>query len=170
MPDYLPESPGYEQPSPRYWKAVFQEIEERITAAVASSLQKQFGLSFQVTLEQPKQSSFGELAIPVAFQLARQLKRPPRQIAEELAKGIGEIPGVESLEIAGNGYINVRLNRGAYALSLLKPAARPTSVDGKIIVEHTNINPNKAAHIGHLRNAVLGDTFVRMLRSRGTPG
>ncbi|MDQ2842344.1 MAG: arginine--tRNA ligase [Acidobacteriota bacterium] len=147
---------------------MFQEIEDQISAAIQGQLKEQFGLTLKVALEQPKQTSFGELAIPIAFQLARQLKRPPKQIAEELASGLTGIPAVSSFEIAGNGYINVRLDRGMYAHSLLSHA--PSAVDshaGKIIIEHTNINPNKAAHIGHLRNAVLGDTLVRMLRVRG---
>ena len=119
-------------------------------------------------LEQPKQSSFGELAIPVAFHLARQLKQAPRAIAAELVAGLGAIAGVAALEVAGNGYINVRLDRGAYGYGVLQGTAEdPAGLSGKIIVEHTNINPNKAAHIGHLRNAVLGDTFVRMLRAGG---
>jgi arginyl-tRNA synthetase len=146
---------------------VLQEIEERISAALEARLQEQFGLQLKVSLEQPKQSSFGELAIPVAFQLARQLKRAPKQIAEELAQSLTGIPGIASFEIAGNGYINVRLERGTYARALLNPAETQRVADGKIVVEHTNINPNKAAHIGHLRNATLGDTFVRMLRRRG---
>jgi arginyl-tRNA synthetase len=146
---------------------VFQQIEQRISSAVESTLAAQFGLSIRAALEQPKQSAFGELAIPVAFQLARQLKKAPRQIAEQLVAGLGSIEGVAALEIAGNGYINVRLDRAAYGLSLLSPAGEPAPQGGKIVVEHTNINPNKAAHIGHLRNAILGDTFVRMLRSRG---
>jgi arginyl-tRNA synthetase len=148
---------------------VFQEIEERIAGAIERQLAAKFNLTSKVNIEQPKQSSFGELAIPVAFQLARQLKRAPRQIAEELTAGLAGTPGVQSFEIAGNGYINVRLNRGAYAEGLLRPAWQPSAAgsDDKIIVEHTNINPNKAAHIGHLRNAILGDTFVRMLRRRG---
>ncbi len=80
------------------------------------------------------------------------------------------MPGVASLESAGNGYINVRLDRGMYTGQLLRKAdlIEESRVNAeKIIVEHTNINPNKAAHIGHLRNAVLGDTFARMLRRRG---
>jgi arginyl-tRNA synthetase len=148
---------------------VFQEIEQLIAGAIERQLISKFELSQKVTIEQPKQSSFGELAVPVAFQLARQLKRAPRQIAEELTAGLSGLPGVQSFEIAGNGYINVRLDRAAYAEALLRPSAgtpeRQTTE--KIIVEHTNINPNKAAHIGHLRNAVLGDTFVRMLKRRG---
>jgi arginyl-tRNA synthetase len=148
---------------------VFEAIEGKLTAAIEEQLAAKFDLKVKVSLEQPRQSTFGELAIPVAFQLARQLKRPPRQIAEDLAGGLAEIPGIASLEIAGNGYINVRLDRGAYAANLLNGTAETANpaVAGKIIVEHTNINPNKAAHIGHLRNAILGDTFVRMLRKRG---
>ncbi len=127
-----------------------------------------YGVEAEIAIEQPKQSSFGELALPVAFQLAKELKQPPRKIAAELVEAAGDIPGVAAMEVAGNGYINVRFDRGAYGAALLAGEgdhAAPGS--GKTIVEHTNINPNKAAHIGHLRNAVLGDTFVRMLRALG---
>src|SRR5947209_6172542 len=76
------------------------------------------------------------------------------------------VEGVSALEVAGNGYINVRLDRGGFGAALLaEERTAPQMITGKIIVEHTNINPNKAAHIGHLRNAILGDTFVRMLRA-----
>jgi arginyl-tRNA synthetase len=146
---------------------VFQEIEAKLAETVEKTLAEKFGLNLKVSLEQPKQSSFGELSIPVAFQLARQLRKAPRQIAEELAAGLTHVRGVAAVEIAGNGYINVRLQRGAYGTSLVERSGVPqksAASDQKIIVEHTNINPNKAAHIGHLRNAVLGDTFARMLR------
>jgi arginyl-tRNA synthetase len=146
---------------------VFQELEQQISAAVEQYISSHYGISSRVALEQPKQSSFGEFAIPVAFQLARQLRKSPKQIAEELVLGLGTLQGVAAMEIAGNGYINLRLDRAAYALSLLKESDRREQTGQKIVVEHTNINPNKAAHIGHLRNAVLGDTFVRMLRSAG---
>jgi arginyl-tRNA synthetase len=147
---------------------VFHSIEKTISARVSEYVRTKYGVESAGALEQPKQSSFGELAIPVAFHLARQLKQAPRAIAAELVAGLGSIDGVAALEVAGNGYINVRLDRGAYAAATLHggdPVREETL--GKIIVEHTNINPNKAAHIGHLRNAVLGDTFVRMLRARG---
>ena len=147
---------------------MFHSIEKNISARVAGYVRTKYGVEVASGLEQPKQSSFGELAIPVAFHLARQLKQAPRAIAAELVAGLGSIEGVAALEVAGNGYINVRLDRGAYSYAVLHTAnttGEPTP--GKIIVEHTNINPNKAAHIGHLRNAVLGDTFVRMLRARG---
>jgi arginyl-tRNA synthetase len=147
---------------------VFDSIEKNISARVADFVETKYGVEAASALEQPKQSSFGELAIPVAFHLARQLKQAPRAIAAELVAGLGAIDGVAALEVAGNGYINVRLDRGAYGYAVLHTAdTTGEPAPGKIIVEHTNINPNKAAHIGHLRNAVLGDTFVRMLRARG---
>lgn len=136
-------------------------------AAVRAAVAARFGVECEVTSEQPRQPAFGEMALPVAFSLARALKRPPRAIAAELAGAIGPVEGVGAFEVAGGGYINVRFDRGLYARGLLSPAGAGEAAPGKIIVEHTNINPNKAAHIGHLRNAILGDTFVRMLRAAG---
>jgi arginyl-tRNA synthetase len=152
---------------------MYHILEKRIGEAFAAKVAELYGHSVPVQTEQPKQTAFGELAVPAAFQLARQLKKPPKAIATELADATGKIEGVGSFEIAGNGYINVRLDRGYYGAGLLAGAAvREThgtrdSAASKVIIEHTNINPNKAAHIGHLRNAILGDTFVRMLRAIG---
>jgi arginyl-tRNA synthetase len=146
---------------------MFSILEKRIAEAISARIRSLYGVETGVQIEQPKQSSFGELALPAAFQLARQLKKAPKAIAAEIADQ-QQIEGVTSLEIAGNGYINVRLNRGAYGAGVLAGVgAAPKETATKIIVEHTNINPNKAAHIGHLRNAILGDTFVRMLRATG---
>ncbi len=130
-----------------------------------------YGAEVPVVLEQPKQPDFGEIAVPVAFQLARQLRQAPRAIAQQLVSELPGLPGVSKVEVAGNGYLNLRLDRGAYGYGVISGASEKIAPEdaGKIIVEHTNINPNKAAHIGHLRNAVLGDTFVRMLRSGGYP-
>jgi arginyl-tRNA synthetase len=148
--------------------SVFHTLEKTIHAAFRDRLRAQFGVDAPFALEQPRQPSFGEIAVPIAFQLAKSLKQPPKKIAGDLVAAVGEIPGVAAMEVAGNGYINIRFDRGTYGASLLRgeEAAEPVS-GSKVIVEHTNINPNKAAHIGHLRNAVLGDTFVRMLRARG---
>ena len=147
---------------------MFHLLEKNVQHAFHDHIQARYGIDLAVAVEQPRQSDFGELAVPAAFQLAKQLKQAPRKIAAELAAGIGPIPGVSALEVAGSGYINIRFDRAAYAQGLLTPAAEETAAaSGKIIVEHTNINPNKAAHIGHLRNATLGDTFVRMMRARG---
>ncbi|HEX4133474.1 MAG TPA: arginine--tRNA ligase [Bryobacteraceae bacterium] len=147
---------------------MFHNLEKTIHAAFRDRLRAQFGLDTSFALEQPRQPSFGEMAVPIAFQLAKSLKQPPKKIAEDLVAAVGEIPGVAAMEVAGNGYINIRFDRGEYGASLLRGEQDSATISGgKVIVEHTNINPNKAAHIGHLRNAVLGDTFVRMLRARG---
>ena len=147
---------------------MFHFIERQVASAFRAHIQARYGIDLAVTIEQPRQSDFGEMAVPAAFQLAKQLRQAPRKIAAELVEGVGTIAGVAAMEVAGNGYINVRLDRGAYGAALLAGADRETAArGGKIIVEHTNINPNKAAHIGHLRNATLGDTFVRMLRASG---
>src|SRR5258708_18787109 len=147
---------------------MFHLLEKRIAEAFASRIESLYGIAGPAQTEQPKQSSFGEIAVPAAFQLARQLKKAPKAIASELSAAVGAIEGVSAIEIAGNGYMNVRLDRGYYAAGLLAGDAAESAVPAeKTIVEHTNINPNKAAHIGHLRNAILGDTFVRMLRATG---
>ncbi|MGP8243822.1 MAG: arginine--tRNA ligase [Bryobacteraceae bacterium] len=147
---------------------MFHSIEKQVSSAFRAHIEVRYGIDLAVAIEQPRQSEFGEMAVPVAFQLAKQLRQAPRKIAKELANEIGPIPGVGAMEVAGNGYLNIRLDRGEYGLALLAgDALAPSGTGGKLIVEHTNINPNKAAHIGHLRNATLGDTFVRMLRARG---
>src|SRR6266436_6359982 len=147
---------------------MFHLLEKRIAEAFASRIESLYGVAGPAQTEQPKQASFGEISVPAAFQLARQLKKAPKAIAEELAAAVGTMEGVAAIEIAGNGYLNLRLDRGYYAAGLLAGEGGAGVVaGGKIIVEHTNINPNKAAHIGHLRNATLGDTFVRMLRAMG---
>jgi arginyl-tRNA synthetase len=148
---------------------VFHLLEKRLQQLVSAHLARRYQYDGAVSFEAPKQPEFGEMGTAVAFQLARLLKKPPRAIALELAQEIGPVEGVAALEPAGNGYLNVRLDRGRYGRRALEGAAVASTggEGGKIIVEHTNINPNKAAHIGHLRNAVLGDTFVRMLRASG---
>jgi arginyl-tRNA synthetase len=147
---------------------VFHVLESLISRAVSQHLQDAHGVEMPVVCEQPKESKFGELALPVAFGLAKQLRKAPKAIAEMLAGELaGKLPGVVQIEVAGSGYLNLRFARGAYAKDLMKGGDAPARVAGKVIVEHTNINPNKAAHIGHLRNAILGDTFVRMMRATG---
>ena len=148
---------------------MFHLIEKRVQQAFHDHILARYGVDLAVTIEQPKQSSFGELAVPAAFSLAKSLRSAPKKIAGELAVELPPILGISAIEVAGNGYLNLRFDRAAYGDALLRPAPETAgaAAAGKIIVEHTNINPNKAAHIGHLRNAVLGDTFVRMLRALG---
>jgi arginyl-tRNA synthetase len=147
---------------------VFLILEQRLRETVARHIAERYQVELPVVVELPRQSDFGELALPVCFTLAKTLKKPPRKIAEEMVAELPSIPGIRSLEVAGAGYINVRFDRGAYVEVLRDGVVvAPAPPPGKVIVEHTNINPNKAAHIGHLRNSILGDTLVRMLRELG---
>jgi arginyl-tRNA synthetase len=150
---------------------VYHIAEARIREALNGFLGRRGVTGVALAIERPPNISMGELATPVAFELAKRLRRAPRQIAQEIASELSSIPGVARVEIAGAGYVNFFLDRAAYFADAVtgaacKPPAAPPEA-AKCIVEHTNINPNKAAHIGHLRNAVLGDTFVRLLRRTG---
>jgi arginyl-tRNA synthetase len=123
-----------------------------------------------LALEYPPNRDLGDLGTPVAFELARRLRKAPRAIAQEIASDFGTLEGVERVAAAPNGYLNFFLERPAFLRERLTSAAPARAhAGGKAIVEHTAINPNKAAHIGHLRNAALGDTLVRVLRFRGVP-
>jgi arginyl-tRNA synthetase len=116
----------------------------------------------------PPRRALGDLAVPLAFELARRLRKAPRAIAQEIVAALGEIEGISRLEATPNGYVNFFLDRPAALTSWLRTADGPAAVaPEKEIVEHTAINPNKAAHIGHLRNAALGDSFGRLLRYLG---
>ena len=142
-----------------------KQLAERLRATLRDLYQIEVD---NVVLEQPPDLRFGEYATPLAFELARKLRKPPRKIAEEVVAALGVVPGFLAFEVAGAGYINARLDRSAsvkaFAISTCEAAPlHPVHA----LVEHTSINPNKAAHVGHLRNAILGDTFVRLLRAAG---
>ena len=123
----------------------------------------------KVIVEQPPRAELGDLAFPLAFELAKKLRNSPKLIATEISQEIGDIPGVTKVTVAGGGYLNFFFKRGIFLQELFNSPNLPPSrgKSHKIILEHTNINPNKAAHIGHLRNAILGDTFARLLRYIG---
>ena len=111
----------------------------------------------------------GDLALTFPFQLAKTLKKAPRAIAQEAAPLLASVEGVVKAEVAGGGFLNLWLDKAAVFAEALRAAGRSSLVpeENKVIIEHTNINPNKAAHIGHLRNACLGDTLARCLRFKG---
>ena len=123
-----------------------------------------------VVVQSPPERALGDLAVPLAFELARRLRKAPRAIAQEIAAALGPIPGVARVVAAPNGYLNFYCDRPAFLRARLAAAVAPLAAPAeKAVVEHTAINPNKAAHIGHLRNAALGDTLGRLLRFRGQP-
>jgi arginyl-tRNA synthetase len=148
---------------------LYRTLERRLIQHVRDFLLRTYHLDLaKIVVEQPPHVELGEYAMPLAFELAKKLRKAPRKIAEEIVNSIGPIEGFEKLEVAGGGYINARVNRAEMAAALLADQKPKVEVlAGKILVEHSSINPNKAAHIGHLRNAILGDTFVRLLRFAG---
>jgi arginyl-tRNA synthetase len=150
---------------------VYHVLEARIRTALTAHIRQRYSQDVAVVTERPPRISMGEVATPVCFELAKRLKRAPRQIAQEIAAELPAIEGVHRIEVAGGGYVNVYFSRAAFLASAIAGAAHdldgPAPDSSKCIVEHTNINPNKAAHIGHLRNAALGDAFVRILRHAG---
>ncbi len=154
---------------------MYRYFQRRLAERVRAFLRAHYGIDLPHTaVQQPPAVNLGEYALPLSFELAKRLRKPPRKIAEEIVAGLGDVEGFEKLEIAGAGYINARLRRGEFAASLAAASDWAPSAEErawlaarKILVEHSSINPNKAAHIGHLRNAILGDTFVRLLRAAG---
>ena len=148
---------------------MYQQLTNRLRAALARHIREKYGVELPVVLERPPKIEMGEAASPVCFELAKRQKRAPRQIAQEIAASFGKIEGVARVEVAGGGYLNAFFDRGAFWAAALKEAAGGAAEHKpeKIIVEHTSINPNKAAHIGHVRNAALGDTMARTLRHAG---
>src|ERR1700722_15189711 len=120
-----------------------------------------------IVIEQPPKVELGDFAIPM-FPFAKPLRAAPLRIAEAIRAEIGPIEGIAELRVAPPGYLNVKIDRASMAAALIADRKPPADIPtGKILVEHTSTNPNKAAHIGHLRNAILGDTFVRLLRFAG---
>ena len=142
---------------------VSETTEGACWSGFAAALREKYQIEdSNLVIEQPPEIKFGEYALPLAFELARRLKKAPKKIAEEIVAELGAVEGFAGFEIAGAGYINARAGSrcGAAAIAADPEAVAATGV--RSLVEHTSINPNKAAHIGHLRNAVLGDTFVRL--------
>jgi arginyl-tRNA synthetase len=147
------------------------DLQARLAHHVRAAAREVFDVALDaIAFQYPPNIELGDLALTTSFDLAKTLRRKPRDIAERLASALATAPGVLRAAVAGGGYLNLFLDRGAFArelyLHLRDPRPAPPTPE-KVIVEHTSINPNKAAHIGHLRNATLGDTFVRVLRHRG---
>ena len=148
---------------------MYRYLERRLAQNISDFLSRRYpGASLPaVVIEQPPKVELGDFAIPL-FPFAKPLRSAPLKIAESIRNEIGTIDGIAGMRVAPPGYLNVSIDRAWMAVALAADEKPPADVaSGKILVEHTSINPNKAAHIGHLRNAILGDTFVRLLRYAG---
>jgi len=155
---------------------VVLELQKRLGDHLRALLAAKYNLQLEtIPIEIPPDLKFGELATPIAFELARKLRKAPKIIAQEIVAGLNGLEGFASFEVAGAGYIDARIDRAAAVRLMVgvedsqvpksEGPGAPTPIHS--LVEHTSINPNKAAHVGHLRNAILGDTFVRLLRAAG---
>jgi len=145
-----------------------ERIRHDLARAVRDSVERLYGIALErVVLERPPSVSLGDLATPVAFDLAKRLRKAPRAIASEIAAAVVLSEDTREARVEAGGYVNFYLDRARLAAGLLAAPEPGPGREGKVIVEHTNINPNKAAHIGHLRNALLGDVLVRSLRFLG---
>jgi len=148
---------------------VYLELQKQLGELIRGVLKLKYNLELDsIPMETPPDLKFGEISTPVALQLARALRKAPKVIATEIVEALGSAAGFASFEVAGAGYINARLDRCAAVRSFASADGLGPIATGHALVEHTSINPNKAAHIGHLRNAILGDTFVRLLRAAGS--
>ena len=149
-------------------------LQRQVHDAIADAVRRELGVADvpTFTVDVPPTRALGDLAVAVAFQLARTLRKAPRAIAQALAASLGDIPEIVRVEASPNGYLNLFVDRPAFLAARVRgqvSADRAPGASDKTIVEHTAINPNKAAHVGHLRNAALGDTLVRVLTFRRTP-
>jgi arginyl-tRNA synthetase len=148
---------------------LYRHLEHRLAQRVLEYLQRKYpGAALPgVVVEQPPKVELGDFAIPI-FPFAKPLRSAPLKIAEAIRAEIGAIEGIAGMHVSPPGYLNVSIDRGWMATVLAADQRPDADVPaGKILVEHSSINPNTAAHIGHLRNAILGDTFVRLLRFEG---
>jgi arginyl-tRNA synthetase len=152
---------------------MYRTLQQALLGRIQAILLEKYDITLtQLAVEQPPTIALGELALPVAFELAKRLRKAPRAIAAELAlelsaelaAGQAELKGISNVEVAGAGYLNIRMDRAAAVRQSAADQHADIGGPGFRLIEHTSINPNKAAHIGHLRNAILGDTFQRLLR------
>ena len=144
---------------------MYRTLQQNIQREIEKLLAERYGVELpNLAVELPPKIEFGEMALPVAFELAKRLKKAPRAIAQELQSALAAIAGVAAVDIAGAGYLNLKLDRAATVQRIAADEHAAVGGAGFRLVEHTSINPNKAAHVGHLRNAILGDSFARMLK------
>jgi arginyl-tRNA synthetase len=145
---------------------MYRTLQLRLQGRIEALLKERYEVALSnLAVELPPKIEFGEMALPVAFELAKRLKKAPRAIAQELQAALAETDGVDAVDVAGAGYLNVKLDRAAMVRHMAADEHAVVGGPGFRLVEHTSINPNKAAHVGHLRNAILGDSFARMLKA-----
>lgn len=146
------------------------EFKRKLEKKIFEELKEKYPLhSSELEISYTPHQKMGDLALPFPFHLAKKMKKQPRELAQKIISLLPSLEGIEKVEVAGPGYINLFLDRKNFFIQQLQCIDKTSfsPEEEKIIIEHTNINPNKAAHIGHLRNACLGDTLGRCLKYKG---
>ena len=149
-------------------------MEERIAQAIRAAAETMGADDAAFRMERPKDPTHGDWASNVALALASRLRRPPRQIAQELAERLGALDGVERVEVAGPGFLNFRLGAGEVGDALRRILAEDRDYgradEGRgrrIMVEFVSANPTGPLHLGHGRQAALGDAIANLLEWTG---
>src|SRR5437868_14841500 len=143
---------------------MYRTIQQSLLARIQAILLAKYDITLtNLVIEQAPSIALGELALPVAFELAKRLRKAPRAIATELAAELTavlyELEGVTSVEVAGAGYLNIRLDRAAAVRRMVVDQPADIVGPGLRLGEHPSNTPTKAAPVGYLRNAILADTF-----------
>ncbi|RRD56281.1 arginine--tRNA ligase [Comamonadaceae bacterium OH2545_COT-014] len=155
-----------------------QSVKKELLAALAAELDKLSpGAGARAAFESPKQAAHGDLACTAAMQLAKPLKSNPRAVAEQLKTALLATPAftrwVDALDIAGPGFINIRLKPAAKqqtvqeVLSKKEQYGLQPSAQERVLVEFVSANPTGPLHVGHGRQAALGDAICNLLASQG---
>ena len=155
------------------------QVKQELLAALAAELEKLSpGAGAKAAFESPKVAAHGDFASTAAMQMAKPLKLNPRQLAESLQTALMALPvyqrWVDAIEIAGPGFINFRLKPEAKQQTVREVLAagksyglKPVAPDQKMLVEFVSANPTGPLHVGHGRQAALGDAICKLFASQG---
>lgn len=137
-----------------------------ITEAIQNTVHELYGIDVTPSISRPE-PQFGDFASNIALQLGKKLGRNPREIAEEIATTLQELPGIKSATIAGPGFINITLTDELLISLATNPKSQIQHPKSTIVIETNNPNPFKAMHIGHAYNAIIADTIANLLETTG---
>lgn len=140
-------------------------MNETIHDAIVAACETLYGSEVATELTIPD-ASFGDVTSNIALRLASELQRPPREIAQEIAGALQDVPFVESVGVAGPGFINITLTDDAlFEVATTNPPKPYTGM--KIVVEYSDPNPFKPLHAGHLYTTIVGDVIARLVERAG---
>jgi len=147
---------------------VYLELQKRLGAHLRAALKEKYDLELEtIPLEIPPELKFGELSTPLAFELARKLRKAPKVNCAEIVAALGAVEGFLLLKLPDRVH-QCAADRAAGVRTIAATATGPLASSAFTRWSSTPASiPTKAAHVGHLRNAILGDTFVRLLRAAG---